>query len=83
VPGWSPKPASSFACVKRLESESGFWCAPSQRAKTSSAAVPYYHSLGTENGGEYVLCWDCMPSDEQSEIIAREATIPGEDRLLG
>jgi hypothetical protein len=45
-------------------------------------AVPYWHDLHDESGTVYVLCWDCMPSEEQAEIIEWEATIPEEDRLL-
>jgi hypothetical protein len=38
-------------------------------------AVPYYKTL-YEHGFQYVLCWDCMPSEEQSEVIEWEGTVP-------
>jgi hypothetical protein len=44
---------------------------------------PYTHTLGTEQGVERWLCWDCAPSEWQHEVIAWEHTILEGDRLLG
>jgi hypothetical protein len=45
-------------------------------------AIPYCYSLGLENYMEYRLCWHCAPGEWQAEVIAFEATIAEEDRLL-